>query len=100
MSFMYHKHSIVSGRDAAGNYDNASRKGHISVATALAIAGARGWTQKVELSHHVSDLSGKGRGFEKRFAIDMATRAAAAPLCRTIDDSTDVHALYDELEGQ
>jgi hypothetical protein len=90
----FHKHSIVGGRGPDGKYDNTSRCGHISTATALEIARRRGWL-KAELVHVVSDMSGHGRGGETRFAIDAASGAVTKLGYVDVDDSADVAELDD-----
>ncbi len=76
---------------------SVSLNGHWKPESAFNYATKRGW-KHVSMTHHVSDMSGKGRGSEQEFRFDE-TGACFPKLARDVDDSADVHALWDEVEA-
>ena len=60
----YHEFSTIGGYTAGGEYHNTVRSGHWSEEAALAAAKRMGLVMYVWLSHHTSDISGRGRGGE------------------------------------
>lgn len=121
----YHKFTIISGYDV--DFDNpygaralgraptgeeamqccawqdahhksVALTGHWKPASAWAYAQRRGWSN-VEMVHCVSDMSGKGRGGRTAYTFTEAGEAVCL-VDENIDDSAEVHALYDEAEGR
>jgi len=77
----YHKFTIISGYDAAKQFQVLSRPGHWKAESVKSAATKAGITGQVEFKHHTGDTSGHGRGgIDRRFVIhpDGAVTALAA----------------------
>ena len=92
----YLKTSIIGGYKD-GQYVNASRRGHWSVAAARALAARMGIDTGARLSRHTADLSGHGRG-SRDAEYDLSTGEMIGGY-QDVDDSADIHEICDEIEG-
>ena len=69
----YFRFSVIGGRDPLGRYVNTTRNGHWRPESAARVARRLGIVEAFELSHHIGDRSGYGRGgrvARKTFPLD------------------------------
>lgn len=73
----YSKFTIYSGRDSAGKIITGARAGHWRAETIARAARRNGIVGQIEYTHHVADLSGRGRdGHDGRYIIDSSGTVA------------------------
>lgn len=77
----YYKFTIACGRDSAGEIVTLNRNGDWQAATITRAARKAGFVGPFEFTHHVGDLSGRGRGgHDGRYQVnagDQLSKAAA-----------------------
>lgn len=80
------------------HHHNTALNGHWKPETAFRHAKKRGW-YNVQMEHLTSDLSGHGRGsMDGRYEFDEDGLVYKTKAYEDVDDSQDVHDLYDDLD--
>ena len=79
-------------------YVTTTRRGHWSAEACIRIAEKRGLCNAT-FTHITSDMSGKGRGSRDAKWDIVDGRAVQVAGFQNVDDSKDVHELYDEMSA-
>ena len=73
---MYHKYTMISGKNAVGEFKSFSPTGHWKLSTAIQYGRRHGIRSNLQIRHDVVDGSGKGRsGHDGRWVVDENDQA-------------------------